>query len=268
VREKDLPARNIHAERRLGRQFWGVLAGIAASALLGATFWSANLTMEGPLRRISAWISSDENVVSQPPAFSGTTADAERFEIDDQQLESTSSVGLLVASPGRNPREGTAELISGGHPARTYSAGALLANGALLSEIHSGHVVLSFAGKTAMVRVGESLVLDEVSDEQQQSARATLAPSQEPLTEVLRPSAVFGAGGEILGYRILPGRDSAAFSRTGLQPGDVVVAIDRVPMREAAGIEQLRQLIQVPGIVATVRRNGRTEEIAINSEHT
>jgi hypothetical protein len=49
---------------------------------------------------------------------------------------------LVATQPGRNVREGTAQLATGNADPLTYVAGALLANGASLIEVHADHVVL------------------------------------------------------------------------------------------------------------------------------
>lgn len=72
---------------------------------------------------------------------------------------------------------------------------------------------------------------------------AKLKPaSREVLTDYLRPSPVYD-GETLLGYQVYPGAKSAVFGQLGLQPGDVITAVDDMPLNEPAqALEMLRQL--------------------------
>ncbi len=63
--------------------------------------------------------------------------------------------------------------------------------------------------------------------------------------------------GKFMGYRLQPGADAALLSRLGLQPGDVVTAVNGVTLdNPARGQEALSALAAVNDLRLTLLRNG------------
>ncbi len=84
------------------------------------------------------------------------------------------------------------------------------------------------------------------------------------LSEIIRPQPHF-ADGQLMGYRIYPGRQRRTFAELGFRPGDLAININGVPLtdpeqsaRMLGGIEQSGQLS------VTVERNGIPEVITID----
>jgi type II secretion system protein C len=170
---------------------------------------------------------------------------------------------LVSTRLGTNNREGFADIgVDAGSP-QTYAAGALLANGARLTEVYADHVVLERDGKSVDLYLqghGQSSTLPDLATLLEVGGiKPTPAVVQaiDPLTEVLRPSPVF-KGAALAGLEVYPGRDEETFLTLGLQPGDIIVSIDSVAVTNAEkALTQLHSLALGSALSATIRR-GRT----------
>lgn len=176
---------------------------------------------------------------------------------------------LVSTSPGSSKNEGSARL--GTHPQnpQTYAAGATLMNGARIAEIHADHIVLERDGRTAKLYVdgkqqarNAAADLLQVGGEQPKLVQAP--PRGTRLVDYFRPSPVFD--GEVLrGYVVYPGAKSGVFFQLGLQAGDVITAINGVPLSEAeTAVEALQQLTQGAATTATVERRGKRQQISLD----
>lgn len=179
---------------------------------------------------------------------------------------------LTGTMPGRNSREGTAFIGVNKDSPQTYSAGALLANNARIAEIYADHVVLEKDGKRVNLYL---LGSGKQSDVKQLASLLTIggvpplppvqAASHEMLTDYIRLSPVYD--GEILkGYEVYPGQRPGAFAQMGLQPGDVIAAINGVPLNEpASAIEHLKQLTEGYAVTAMVEhKDKKTESLSLD----
>jgi len=71
-------------------------------------------------------------------------------------------------------------------------------------------------------------------------------------------------GGRFIGVRLQAGRDSP-LARLGLQPGDVVTAVNGIELDSPArAAEVARTLATASAANVTVRRNGKSEKISVN----
>src|SRR5262249_19550574 len=146
---------------------------------------------------------------------------------------------LVTAQPGRNAGEGIAQIGVNPLTPQTYRAGAILANGARLVEIHADYVVLERDGKSARLELKRAT---GVSGTEQIGGLLTVGGIPDPtpavvttegtLEHYLRASPVF-AGDRVRGYTLYAGREQGPFFKMGLEPGDVVVAIDGIPVNDS-----------------------------------
>jgi len=181
------------------------------------------------------------------------------------------SLILVATKPGRNMHEGSALIGVSRENPQSYVAGALLSNGAELTEIHSDYVVLARGGKHARLslsghagdEIGKGLApLLAVGGPQPVPPPA--ATSEEPLTEYLRPSPVYN-GTELTGYQVYPGERSTAFGQLGLVPGDLITALDGVALTDpTSALEAFRSLLDGAAMKATVLRRGQVVDIALD----
>jgi hypothetical protein len=182
---------------------------------------------------------------------------------------------LLATSPGQNFHEGTARVGTSAKDSVTYAAGALLLNGALLSEIYSDHVMLERDGRTVPLYVvgsaaGTSTSRDEILAVARQSVPSAPQPAIEParstpaITDYIRPNPVYEEG-RLKGFELYAGVNSAAFSQLGLAAGDVVVAVDGVPVTDPSRvIDSFQQVMAGSALTITVDRHGKMQEVSLD----
>ncbi|EGQ9096531.1 type II secretion system protein GspC [Vibrio alginolyticus] len=70
--------------------------------------------------------------------------------------------------------------------------------------------------------------------------------------------------GDIVGYRVSPGRDAALFNDVGLQPGDIAVQLNGFDLSDPSSSVQLMQVMSDPQeLNLTVERDGQQYDIYI-----
>lgn len=178
---------------------------------------------------------------------------------------------LTATQPGRNAREGTADLGVEERSPQRYRAGARLANGARLEEIHTDHVVLEREGvRTRLYLEGRApaeaplplIALATVGGVEPRGP--TQASSTDPLTEALRLAPVF-EGDAVRALEVHANARSEVFQQLGLEPGDRITAIDGVAVTGmATALAQLRALSQGAALRVTVERGGSVSTLALD----
>lgn len=178
---------------------------------------------------------------------------------------------LLSTSPGRNFQDGTAQIGTNTANPQTYMAGALLANGATLAEIHPDYVVLKRGERTAKLSIFKLTdnVAGKVADDLltiggAQKSQASPAVHHEVLTDYLRPSPVYD-GETLRGYEVYPGQRSGIFAQLGLQPGDVITALNDIPFVDPAqAMQMFHQLTDGGAVTASIERKNKSERITLD----
>ena len=80
----------------------------------------------------------------------------------------------------------------------------------------------------------------------------------------MRPQPYF-MGGSLRGYRVYPGRNRAQFASLGLQPGDLVMAVNGAALDDPnRGLEILRGIGQGGAVTLTVERGGQQQQITVD----
>ncbi len=178
--------------------------------------------------------------------------------------------GIIAAD---DPRNGLAILGENANNAKVYAVGDNVPGGAKLHSVFNDRVVIDRGGTL------ESLVLPRQTQAgappPSTAALQTEAPvldrmrkliSDDPglMADVMRPQPVF-AQGKQKGYRVYPGRNRQAFTRLGLHPGDLVMAINGTPLDDPArGPEIFRTLGSSSEAHITVMRNGQQQDLTLN----
>jgi type II secretory pathway component PulC len=178
---------------------------------------------------------------------------------------------LTGARPGRNVHEGTADIGVSGHPPHTYVAGAILANGARLIEIYADHVRLEKDHRVvSLYREGgiradtSASALSDLLTVGGTQALLAQPDSHEELTDYIRPAPVY-SGAAVVGLQVYAGRQAGIFAQLGLQPGDVITAIDDVPLSEVqTALDQLHRLTQGEVVAAAVQRKGERISLSLD----
>lgn len=250
-------------------------AGVVALAL-----WSAGLLSPEWWVAARAWWSdkspvTDVAMTAHPaaapieaaapaPLAQGGAGDASSVSRRPQPLH------LIATTPGRSNQEGTARIGTNRDNPQTYVAGALLANGARLTEIHRDHVLLERDGRQVALYLHTAdakrqPLVDDLFMVGGPPPKTPLPPlTREVLIDYMRPSPVFED--EVLrGYQVYPGRKAGVFSQLGLRSGDVITSIDDAPILDAAtAIEALKGITNGTSIAVRVERNGKPERLVLD----
>lgn len=254
----------------------------AAAVLAIAALWSAGLPPTQWWVRAQAWWSEKhrpEEPRTVAPSVAATRVEGSQTAGEvaaNVQPGTASSISaepqplfLVGTSPGRNKNEGTALIGVNPDNPQTYVGGAVLANGARLAEIHREYVVLARGASTAKLplyrRNAPSPPPREALLMVGGASPSAPAPSvQHVLTEYVRPSPVY-QGETLRGYEVYPGRKAGVFTRLGLQPGDVITAIDSLPLSEPQqAMELFAQLTRGGAVTATIERKNQVQSIALD----
>jgi general secretion pathway protein C len=195
---------------------------------------------------------------------------------DDVGSKTPRNLILVDTAPGRNAREGTARLGTNPLNPQTYSAGAILLNGARLTEIYPDHVVLVRGGESVGLSVRgkgsasayEQSSLLRVGGSESVSISAPAVSDPDPLTTAvtayIRPNPVF-SGEQIHGFSLDAGTDPRVFSKLGLRTGDVLTRVNGVGVTDGGQvIDMLEQLMGGAAIDATIERSGTIQQITLN----
>jgi len=198
---------------------------------------------------------------------------------DDPSMAPATSANLTLAGTlaGIQPEQGWAIIGASGQAARVYATGAALPGGSKLFAVYPDRVILDRGGAR------ESLMLPRLSGGSAAPMAAASLPGAAPQAEsladsvrqllvqnpatggdLLRPQPVF-AGGTLKGYRVYPGRNRAQFVSLGLQPGDLVMAVNGAALDDPnRGLEILRGIGQGSAVTLTIDRGGQQQQISVD----
>lgn len=261
------------------------LTVVGTCSLIMLALWSAGLPPTVWFERLQQLVQPQPEAAVQTPQTATVTltspASDRVFPGADVALGGTDSsvspvlqaLHLVSTSPGRNAREGTAALGVDIKNPQTYGAGAILANGARLTEIYADYVVLVRGDEsTGLYRDGfdakrrkqdsKLLLVGGVEPE-----ASPVVTTREIVTDYLRPSPVYD-GPIIRGFVVYPGTRSGVFSQLGLQGGDVITALNDTPFSDPAqAYEMFRQLTTGVAMTATLERQGKRERLTLDGAH-
>ncbi|GFE79644.1 hypothetical protein GCM10011487_16440 [Steroidobacter agaridevorans] len=237
---------------------------VAASSVVVAVFlWAADIS---PKR----WFGDSSETAQSAAVAPAPTASVQPANTNQQSAPDASDPQRLIlvsTSPGRTPYEGTARLGPDPAEPQTYVAGAVLANGAELVEIHADRVLLKRGTETATLYVagggaGAAAALTSLR------AADVPAPSAKraaySITNIIR-SAPHYENGLMDGLEIFPGKDRGAFAQLGLQSGDVIFAIDGAVANDVLRArEQLSVLAKGEVVTVTIRRGDVVTDLALD----
>lgn len=179
-------------------------------------------------------------------------------------------VGIIAAD---DPRNGLAILGENAAGAKVYAVGDNVPGGAKLHSVFGDRVVIDRNGTLESLMLPRQLQAG--ASPPSTAALQTEAPvmdrmrkliTEDPglMADIMRPQPVF-AQGKQKGYRVYPGRNRQAFSRLGLRPGDLVMAINGTPLDDPArGQEIFRTLGSSSEARITVMRSGQQQDLTLN----
>ncbi len=157
-------------------------------------------------------------------------------------------------------------------------------NQVILSKVLMDHIILDNSGRYESLwlyddekkqssiqtsrRPRQSRVTDIRGDEEAtdlaQGYRQRLYKNPASLAEVLRISPA-QKGGELLGYRVSPGKDRKQFAQLGFQANDIVTGINDIELDEPSKALEIYKLMRTAKEASfTVERNGETVQIMVS----
>ncbi len=216
-----------------------------------------------------------------PPVDLGSIVNAHLFGIanlsGDPNAAPATSANLALAGTlaGLDPGLGWAIIGANAQAARVYATGATLPGGTKLLAVYPDRVILDRNGtreSLALPRLsgnaGAAPVAYQPAGTQSgslvDSVRELMTQDQSAVNELLRPQPVF-AGAQLRGYRVYPGRNRGQFAKLGLQPGDLVTAVNGAPLDDPnRALETLRGVGMGPAVTLTIDRNGQQQQLAVD----
>ena len=194
----------------------------------------------------------------------------------DPNAAPATSANLALAGTlaGIDPGHGWAIIGASGQAARVYATGAGLPGGSKLLAVYRDRVILErngareslalprLAGNAAAPVVYNAVERDDGS--LAESVRQLMTQDQSAVNELLRPQPVF-SGAQLRGYRVYPGRNRGQFAKLGLQPGDLVTAVNGAPLDDPnRGPEILRGIGNGAMVTLTIDRNGQPQQLTVD----
>jgi general secretion pathway protein C len=172
---------------------------------------------------------------------------------------------------------GQAMISSNRGQEKTYRVGQAIENadGATLHSVHVDRVLLNRNGRLETLRLPKELtasvgraaapMLPPAMDQQNGSLRQVITENASRLTDIVR-LAPHVQEGQVVGFRVNPGRDRAAFEALGLQPGDVVTDINGTVLDDPSqGLQVFESLGESTQANVTVLREGVPQVIVIDT---
>lgn len=174
-----------------------------------------------------------------------------------------------------DPQKGLAIIGDSAQQAKVFSVGDSVRSGTRLHSVYADRVILDRGGAL------ETLALPKRNNLPVTMSRApTPAPQRSQLVdnlrqiaetnptafaEIVRPQPVF-ANGVQRGYRVYPGRNRQQFAKLGLQPGDLVLAINGTALDDPQrGMEIFSTIGTSDSVQVTIERNGQSQDLTLNT---
>lgn len=183
--------------------------------------------------------------------------------------------GIISDSAAQRSR---ALIKAGNKDQAAFATGDTIDNGVTLHEIYANRVILDREGRY------ETLTLESVKQaremagvERTQRVSSELAndlgavrqkildnPSSASRYIRLQPER---QNGNLVGYRVYPGAEKALFEKAGLEPGELVTAINGQPLdNPAASLQMLSGLASAGSASVTLERDGQQRTVTVNFE--
>jgi general secretion pathway protein C len=178
---------------------------------------------------------------------------------------------LSAVFASEDPAKGLAIIGESAQVAKVFGVGSTVRPGLKLHSVYIDRVILDRGGTLealALPKPNSAVVINRPPPPQQNQVAENLRRMAETnpsaFAEIIRPQPVF-ANGVQRGYRVYPGRNRAQFSKLGLVPGDLVLAINGTPLDDPQrGMEIFNTIGSAGQVSVTVERNGQTQDLTLN----
>lgn len=263
----------------------GLLVLLSYSAAV--TTWEVVSLLRGPDEAVVTTAvtpaKSSSQISRQPPAAGSLFGTAGREEASGTSAPDTnlnlSLTGVIAAD---DPAIALAFIRVAGGQEKSYAINEQVAGGAVVKEIHHDRVILSRNGRFETLRMPQKfsgITMEEetspppstksntirpavtMAEVQKYKQKLLTAPNE--LTGLIRQRPV-RRGGKIAGYRLFPGSDRELFNRLGLKPGDIITAVNDLPLTDpASAMELYGQLPTMGQLNIKLERAGQSIDLAL-----
>lgn len=172
-----------------------------------------------------------------------------------------------------DPTKGLAIIGDSAQSTKVYTVGAAVRPGTKLHAVYADRVILDRNGQLEALALPKQMAAGVAINRPTapsagggiaQSLRRVAETNPSAFAEIIRPQPVF-ANGVQRGYRVYPGRNRQQFARLGLQPGDLVLAINGTPLDDPQrGPEIFNTMGTSDRVNVTIERNGQSQEMTLN----
>lgn len=174
-----------------------------------------------------------------------------------------------------DPAKGLAIIGDSAAAANVFSVGEAVRPGTKLHAVYPDRVILDRGGNLeALALPTQSLAGVQMSraapppartqSQFQENLRRIAESNPGALAEIVRTQAYHDKG-VLRGFRVYPGRNRQQFARLGLQPGDLVMAINGTPLDDPQrGKEIFDTMGSSDRVTVTVERNGQSQDLTLN----
>jgi general secretion pathway protein C len=162
---------------------------------------------------------------------------------------------------------------------KTYYVGQTIeaADGTTLHSVYADRVLLDRNGRLETLRLPKDLTASSGAPmampsplpqaPQPGSLRDVISDNASRLTDIVR-LAPHVQEGQVVGFRVNPGRDRATFEALGLQPGDVVTDINGTVLDDPSqSLQVFQSLGEATQANVTILRDGVPQVIVIDTTH-
>ena len=178
---------------------------------------------------------------------------------------------LSAVFASEDPARGLAIIGESPQSSKVFAVGGAVQPGVRLHAVYIDRVILDRNGSLEALslpkRNSGALVINQPQPQQNQftdNLRRMAETNPGAFAEIIRPQPVF-ANGVQRGYRVYPGRNRAQFSRLGLVPGDLILAINGTPLDDAQrGMEIFNTMGSADRVTVTIERNGQSQDLTLN----
>ena len=194
--------------------------------------------------------------------------------VSESAPATTLNLFLAGTIAGPDPVQGWAIIGENAQSARVVATGSSLAGGAVLKAVYPDRVVLELGGRL------ESLMLPRLSGAAGvYPARAASSDAgamidavrnaigsqagMARIGEIVRPQPVF-ANGALRGVRAYPGANRQLFMKLGLQPGDLVTAINGAQLDNVQRATETLRNLGSESVQLTVIRHDQARQVSID----
>jgi general secretion pathway protein C len=190
--------------------------------------------------------------------------------------ETTLNLQLWGVNAWDNPQTGQAIISSGRAEQVDYVVGDDIENGsgARLHRIYNDRVLLNRGGRLETLRLPQELVSQALpavgrpapvaAPHSAPNLRQAIGDNASRFTEIIR-TVPHLEGGQVVGFRLTPGRDRDAFSSLGLEPGDVLTEVNGMILNDPQSAAQVFETLGEASMAnVTLLRNGNPTVLTID----